>query len=375
MWKKLGLTLMLLAGLLACQFISPGQVAEVLQTVAPTAIAVATQVEQMEATTPAASSPGAKPTAGASAEVRLPMDDENVHSFRNHQVWMIESNLLPQSPATVVEIWMERQEEPTPLSHLLLKAGIPLALKAEFYQTPDTIYMRSEENASWVTVGDTALVGEIAQAGFWQLVPIWFAQIMPSQGVPDEFAGQAVIHYHQELDKGLAAMAGFETDWVVEEAGIEGLTFQPHNIVVDAYVTPDGLLVGETIQAEGEWTLNGQTGTGKYIWKGEITDINADLGLTLPEEVQNTTSTTQAPLPLPANAKVQLAVSGMTLYLVPDMTIEGLIQFWAQDQGLTIVSQEGDVNTGMMVTVKKADGSLVQAILAVAPTGVQVTFP
>lgn len=363
----------------ACQLFSPQKVQEVVQKTIPTVAQVATQVAQEATSVAPTQQPQQEPTLAPSVpELRTPSRDA-LRSYRV-AIKMAWKGPFPTNPMVVWKMSSAWQKEPEPIFHMAVRQGNPLQLAMEVYQTSQGLYLRTGENQPWTFLPGTqyeeALAGQVDLEAFG--FPTVWTMGVSAEGRPDTYRGMPVLAYHWETQAPEVLAALRPDTWTQDLGGSEvaGAKFEPHKIVADVKATKDGWVVYEEVHFEGQWILNGQTSPGEVDWVGEVTDINADFRIPLPKDLpQQTPGTVTAPLPLPDGAQVEVNSPPVLIVSLPGMTVQELLDYWTQNQGLKITSQLGDANAGgMMVMVQKPDGSTVQVMITAKDQGLEILF-
>lgn len=346
-----------------------------VQKTLPTVAQVATQAAQ-EATSVAATQKGPA-AAPSSTDLRLPSRDA-LRSYRS-TVRVLQEGPFPASSQVVLEVTSAWQKEPEPMFHQMIRSGNPPQLTAEVYQTAQGLYARFGANEPWNFLAGTtyeeALAGQIDQ-GVLAFPTVW-AMEMGGEGRPETYNGMLVVAYHWE-SQAPAVLAALPETWrrALGVGDAASARFAPRKVVADVKTTRDGWVLHAEVRFEGQWTLNGQTSPGQVAWVGEVTDINASFSIPLPEELRTQPpGSAEAPLPLPEAAQVEADTPQGAVYSIPGMTVQALMDFWTQTQGLKITAQFGDANAGgMLVAVQKADGNTVQVMIMTTDQGVRVIF-
>ncbi len=361
----------------ACQILSPGQVQEVIQKTVPTVAQVATQAA-LEFTAVAPSTPQLGPeTALPGTELRLP-SKEDLRSYRS-TTRIYQEGPFPNSLVMVLQVTSAWQKEPEPIFYQVIRSGNPLQLSAEIYQTAEGLYVRFGEDQPWNflagSVYEEALAGRIDQ-GALAFPTIW-ATMVGKEGQPGTYQGVPVTVYHWESEApALLAMLPETWKQFVGTIDSEKAYFEPRKVVADVRATSEGWVLHAEVRFEGQWTLNGETSPGRVVWVGEVTDLNAPFRIALPEDlVTSVPEGVQPPLPLPETARLEAETAQGTIYSIPGMTVNELMDYWNQTQGVQITMQMGDANAGgLALTVKKPDGSTVQVVVMATGQGVRVLF-
>ena len=375
--KIVVLFVFLVVVLMACSLLSPAKVLQAVQQAAPTAAALATQVEHQMATTvpqPTEQPSSEEATSSPSSEIHGPMNDQSVHSFRATITVTLESKLVTQSPATIYQIEITKAQKPQPVTHLILKGGLPLTLEAEIYETKDGFYTRDPQSGEWITLHGEGFGDTVSGVADIFLSPQAALAMIFSRGKPTTYQGKPALQYHWVADTVASLQQiGLGENLLPSGQGLDDMQFDPKKVTVDAIVLQSGLVVKQVMRGEGQLTRNAQTAPATVTWQMVLNDVNADLNVPLPAELENQVSGANAPLPLPDSAQLNMSASGASIYTIPNTTVDDVLAFW-QEQGLTIASKMGDAQNGMVVDVKKADGTQVKVLLSVDGKDVSVMF-
>ena len=316
---------------------------------------------------PVTSSPAASES--SSSGFHSPGEDDTLSSYRVVQQFSVESPLVDPSPQVVLKVVIEHQQQPQPLTHVAVYQGKSLTLTSESYQLQDRVYLREGKEGNWVILPGGEDWSDLVGIGSGFLAPDEDLLGLLEEGKNATYEGMPVKHYHWETtDPDYLPDA---TDWIPDESVLGENRFEPKKASVDIYATEDGLLVKETLRVEGRLTLeNGQSGPAAGVWEIEVSDINKNLNLQVPADLA---VAQQAPLPLPDNAQIQVSTSDMTVFLVPQMSVDDLLQYW-RDHGVTIKSTVGSASVGMEVTALTPDGKEITVLVGPGSGGVLVSF-
>jgi len=382
-WLLGGWVLILLAG---CQSLLPGQppaLPSPLPTLTPANTAAAPEAPSASPTPAdavASSTPAAWPTPANDAGMGSEEDGwwwfpaEGVDSLRLRYQLIVQSPRHENgAPWTYALIEGEAQRVPTPLAHWVVYQKGEVQL--ELYATPNEVYFKDADGEGWVYLqGEegSLLYSTLALGPALDRTYALFAPTIGQDQGETEINGLPARHYTWSLtpdqfpsDMLVPYQGDILFDLGLEDAQVQVVSFQG-----DIYLARDG---GWPIKQVLTWdlqaTVNGQAEPLRVQAIYEVYDINADLNLQIPAEVQQEQA--QPPIPLPPGSRNMVSMLGGAssgwIYAL-DTTYEALLAFW-QDQGVQILQQQGSLDMGGMLLQVRYQDATYQVMLQPGENG------
>ena len=303
-------------------------------------------------------------------EYKLPDELQDVKSYRMH---MIYKTTLNGQALEVFHYLVEAVRDPE-AKHILMKSlqALPEQGEEPKYQT---IEMIQKEGKLWLNLGGTWMTGQDeGDTGYGEELQLYSPDEMGSNWKKvgtETVNGQKAIHYRTTTVTSDLLQAPIASYWATWHQGEEAPQFKVKKVEADVYINDKGLVVKEDIRWTVELTQQGKTQEAQDEMILEITDMNADITIEVPEEAQ---SSAKPPIPLPGEATQAMSMGDLYIYEIADKSVEEVTAYFQQElpkQGYKLEGQgvpgifkvttpEGDVYT---VTVTEGDAGGAQIMI------------
>ncbi len=315
--------------------------------------------------TPGATPSPTAPSASAQEEWRFPICEPSISSFKQVEIFEIESSLLPQRKAILYESIEEYQRNPE-VVYQSLRSGMPLGEPSEVYGIGD-FQVRSLGSGGW----SGRPMDEEEKRSLGMVCP---SETLLPPDIQAAMRARAERVVYGEAEQIEAWRYTWETNNVLQEAPFldepfqfilvvlstfeqvdPSLAFIPQKATVELVTTLDGVVLHFRVTEEGELAYRGNTGPGTMVWDIQVSHLNS-WTIQIPLEVQREVADSwrgQSPLPLPDGALFEAHVaSNAVMYRLPESSVDSLLRYWIDRHDFRVLTSQGNARTGLLVGIR-----------------------
>ncbi len=346
-------------------------------TVAPTTPPTVQTKEEKPAPTPVPTEVAteAKATATSEAgetgeeeiEYKLPDELQDIHSYRMKMTY---KTTFGGQTFDVFHYIVEAVRDPE-AKHVIIESAQAAPAKGEEpkYQVMEFI---QKEGKMWLNIGGSWMMSQDeGSTDYGEELRLYTPEDLGRnwKKVGQETVnGVKTTHYRTtEVTEEMATapLATYWGTWHPTQEGEGEPQFHVKKVEADVYVSDKGLIIKEIVRWVVDVTQNGKTEEATDELITEITDINADITIEVPEEAAGNA---QPPIPLPAEATQSVGMGNLYIYEVAGKSVEETIAYFQKElpkQGYTV---EGQGLPGMF-KVTAPDGKLYSVTVTEGDSG------